>query len=537
VTNATTNALQYLEVQIVGAAGYSGRYTYYSTVARFVPANGFLDNVWWTNYEAYGATPSQCTYYWNGYTDPTNCGPVYFAGGDNVYGPIFSNDSIYVDGPANFGPYAVTTADPSCQFVEDGTTVGSNNLGQPPSGGNQNCGVTASDLGITYSAATSTHSAKNYEPIPTDNQQLLNFAEQGGCLYDGPTQITLTGSTMTVVSPNTPSSGGYATTASAYASNTNQCPVDGSGSLPSNGVVYVDNGCDNATTACAGANPFDGVVVNYSCGTRFHPATCQETIDNQTALAGSNPATDPACSGCYYGQTSTPDSEGDAFVQGSLSGHLTIGAHNDVIVDGAVTYADCTWVGTPSQSNCKYNAQPAVNDSLGLIAYNFVEIDRPVSSAGGSILANCDSGNNEPAPLCDPAGSGSGGLVVDASILALQHSFGVNNYSLGGYEGYLNVYGSIQQDSRAIVATGGGGGIATGYAKYYLWDPRLALYSPPYYLTPGTPSWNLDSSSESYSGVCPDTPPVDAAPSSTAPTFPSSVNPLPTGWSYCTGLT
>ena len=58
----------------------------------------------------------------------------------------------------------------------------------------------------------------------------------------------------------------------------------------------------------------------------------------------------------------------------------------------------------------------------------------------------------------------------------------------------MTVYGSIQQDARGPVGLVGG----TGYYKYYSWDPRLTLYGPPYYLTPGTPSWALDSSAESF---------------------------------------
>ena len=110
-------------------------------------------------------------------------------------------------------------------------------------------------------------------------------------------------------------------------------------------------------------------------------------------------------------------------------------------------------------------------------------------------------------PLCDPStstGDPTGqaqGLTVDATILALNQSFVVNNYAIqnsGPGLGTLYVYGSIQQDARGP----GGTGLAatTATYKYYYWDARLPLYGPPYYLTPGTPSWSLDSSAESYTG-------------------------------------
>jgi hypothetical protein len=35
--------------------------------------------------------------------------------------------------------------------------------------------------------------------------------------------------------------------------------------------------------------------------------------------------------------------------------------------------------------------------------------------------------------------------------------------------------------------------IATGYAKNYVYDPRLVYLSPPYYLNPGTSEWGFAS--------------------------------------------
>ena len=104
------------------------------------------------------------------------------------------------------------------------------------------------------------------------------------------------------------------------------------------------------------------------------------------------------------------------------------------------------------------------------------------------------------------------GLTIDASLLALQQSFIVNNYGDGGYDGQLTVYGSIQQDARGPVGTSAERERLTGYGKDYKFDPRLALYSPPYYLTPGTASWALNSSAESYTGSEPNCPPVAATP-------------------------
>ena len=379
VVDPTTNALSYLDVEIVGAAGFGSNIVYYSTVAKFTPANGFLDNVWWSNYESYNQnsdtnpgtinTATGCSYFYStNYANSGSCTPVYFALSDSVTGPVFTNDSIFVSGKPNFGAsYPVTTADPSCLFVDplDG------NHGSPPG-----CASAAtSDMG-TYDASTSSNSQNNLEPIPTDNSELANFAKQDGCYYEGPTTITLNGTQMTVSSPGTPS------TSPDFASDNSTCPTNGSASLPQNGVVFVDQG--GTGTIANPINPLDGVS-QQTCTTHHGVQTCTtSTIDSQTSTGG--------CTGCYYGQTSDPETEADAFVSGSLSGHLTVGSDQNIIIDGPLTYADCTWASTHSQSNCAYNSftsSSATNDTLGLIAYNYVEVNYPVSGPGSNAAALC----------------------------------------------------------------------------------------------------------------------------------------------------
>jgi hypothetical protein len=249
-------------------------------------------------------------------------------------------------------------------------------------------------------------------------------------------------------------------------------------------VIFVDGTSSNVS----GSNPYDGKGQNCN---------------------GYNP-----CVQTYYGETSTPDKEGDAFVSGTLSGHLTIGANNDIIIDNPIKYADCTtWAGTAHQSACSYNnASTGVNDTLGLIAYNYVEISRP-EDPRGNMLGYCGQSGSLAAPLCNPATKNGGGLIIDASILALQQSFILNNYTDGNNDGPLTIYGSVQQDSRGPVARlNGDGSVNTGFGKTYTWDPRLALYSPPFYLTPGTASWALSSSAESYTWTEPNCPPVAGLP-------------------------
>ena len=84
------------------------------------------------------------------------------------------------------------------------------------------------------------------------------------------------------------------------------------------------------------------------------------------------------------------------------------------------------------------------------------------------------------------------------------------------------VHGTIAQYERGPVADGCGGTIASGYTKSYNWDARLGLVSPPSYLAPDLPPWQIGSSSVSTVGKCTTLPPPDG--SSAAPPACPSIN-------------
>jgi hypothetical protein len=67
------------------------------------------------------------------------------------------------------------------------------------------------------------------------------------------------------------------------------------------------------------------------------------------------------------------------------------------------------------------------------------------------------------------------GLEAEA-MLALGHSFIVQNYDEGDQLGTITVNGVIAQKWRGPVGTSGG----TGYLKNYGYDSRLQYASPPY---------------------------------------------------------
>jgi hypothetical protein len=644
--NTVTGALNYLTVEIVGATydiNSPNNYIFQNETITVSPQNAFLNHVWWSNYESFNddGDYTNCNYNWKDYNidnDNYSCNPVYFGNSDVVNGPIYTNDSVFID-PSNApgfgttgagtwpGPTSVQTADPKCLFVTDnqGMSGSSNGCNQvaandvtacspvsaaqyvsaatPQNSGSSNC---QDDTLLSPGSSTSSF-ANPVEVEPAADTELGTLAGLNGCLYAGPTQVTLNGTQMTVVSPDTPSSGGFSTLGQGAPVNNNQCPVNGTSGLPANGIVYAETAPSGDQVAWS--NPFDdpvsstftnvtsspapakntqvtltatvtptdggGTVAFTEATTNFGhttttnisgcgsqslgtvtshtaTATCTVTLPNSTPLptlgatySGDNSYTTSSgvygttssgtstisygpdsqvqsqCNGCYYGQTASNDSEADVFVNGNLSGDLTIASQDNIIIDGNITYDDCSWLTKPggtttgavaSESYCAYNnTTGSTNDVLGLIANNYVEVNQPVtapSSQGGQLLPSC---GGTPGPLCNPGPeTSSGSVTIDAAVLALNQSFVVNNYSMGNPEGRLIVYGSIEQYARGPVAIIG----SSGYSKNYTWDPLLPYVSPPSYLVPTLDAWIL--SSTGASGV--------AATATSCPSLPAPSN-------------
>jgi hypothetical protein len=119
---------------------------------------------------------------------------------------------------------------------------------------------------------------------------------------------------------------------------------------------------------------------------------------------------------------------------------------------------------------------------MGLIAANFVRIYHPFAGRTSS--------------SCGTAIGYTPVAQVDAAILALAHSFVVDNYDCGSPVGELTINGAIAQYYRGTVGTGSGTTISTGYAKNYVYDDRLKYRSPPNFLDPIETRWEIVRKSE-----------------------------------------
>ncbi|MGZ4676283.1 MAG: pilus assembly PilX N-terminal domain-containing protein [Acidimicrobiia bacterium] len=393
------------------------------TIQSILRRRNFLDYLYFTDYETkdpatYTGSPftaaqaqTLCAlHYYDG--RDSRCTEIDFIGADTINGPMHTNDAFKVCGSAQFRGGTTTSWNPATgkRWRDDCPTS-------------------------TPSFSTSGDPAyKSPLAMPPSNSALRSqtSSANGGCLYTGPTRIRLTTTgQMTVKSP--------------FSKDThNGCPTNGTGSLPRNGVIYVQNVPSTSTDA------------NYTAG-------CPYNVNGQSHPLGLPIGNDVTSYGCR---------NGDAFLEGTLKGALTIAADNNI---------DITW-------NLTYNGGLAGRDLLGLVANNYVEIWHPVRCTSGTgstcnLDANFPGESSRGNPFSNPN--------VQAAILSVNHSFRVQNYNVGAPLGSITLDGTIGQRYRGAVGTFSGTTIATGYGKNYRYDRRMKYLAPPKFLDPVASAWAI----------------------------------------------
>jgi type II secretory pathway pseudopilin PulG len=278
---------------------------------------------------------------------------------------------------------------------------------------------------------TLTANAAVLTPPPT-NEELSVIAQSK---FKGQVRICLSGQSMTVMT--------YATSNSCASPSS----VKYSGAIPSNGVVYVESG---------------------ACPKEYSPFNTSYEVTTGTS-----------------GNVEC----GNAYVEGTYTGQLTIATYNDIIITGNLCAESCSAkVPLPGEA------------VLGLVANNFVRIYHPVElkhpqvcekhKVNGKTVTECVENTSEWECTGNATGSLSNGVTIDAAILAISHSFIVDNYNCGAQMGTLTVNGAIAQYYRGAVGTGGGSGSGgTGYLKSYNYDSRLKYIEPPSFIAPVKTAW------------------------------------------------
>jgi len=480
-----------VDVTVVGAAGYLVNLSsiQYQTAHVIInPQDDLLLNVIWSNYTAtdpnlikIGSGGGTCNYQYQGGGDPCNPngnGAVLDGSSFSVFGPLFSNDYVYVcHSPqmdyvtsglpaANYGRNYGAYAAPTCSNTVKWATPGG---------------------GTSTKLCQFCVDKGSPERAPTSDANLADLAKLDGCYYAGPTTITFNADgSYNVDSPETAATAANPTfDPFSSALNKSQCfPSSGSNNgkvpkLPDNGVIYVDA---PSSAVCGGlpksTNP---LFAAYRSGTYS----------------------------TYDGETGSPQCEGDAIVHGEVQGDVTLGVNNDIIIDGNITYSSCA-PANPVVNNAGLwqggcTAQSGqLNDVIGLVANNYVEIGLPnktkYSTPSGP--GTCTSGIE--CQLVSP--------IIEAAILTLNQTFGVTNLGYTSLTtstlGTIAFLGSLAEQYSDIEQLSGGGTV--GYGMDYNWDQRLSVVSPPSFLTPlGSSYWSEQSSSVTV-GTCSLKWPVDA---------------------------
>jgi hypothetical protein len=457
ILDATPGSAGDLRMLFTGYAGHKsasvGQLESRKIVASFSPVS-FTRYLYFTNYEILdpsivwpnetssnkeSATCSTKYYYEGRSTEQvsasesspgTKCLALRFMNpGDNVNGPLWSNDSLDIceAGVSLGGKTSTNTVE-----ARESSSTGSANYCD--SGGTYTPEVDGStSVGVSKTEGTKLIPPTSLTPI----ESTVTSNPTWGCHFEGPTDITLNGTEVEGSNAKY-----YTLYKPAKSYSYNYCRV-----------IYVSPNTASGVKCSVAYTPFSSPYDD--------PLNSSLTVGSNEYLGGNKPN-----SKNEYEQT-TEGSDGgcgDVYVKGSYSRSLTIVAAGDIVIDGNIT-----------------NTSPNKTAVLGLAATNWVRIFHPVEG-NPKPEASCTGDANKTGYLQEP--------TIEAAILADKHSFIVDNYNCGAKLGKLNVVGSIAQNYRGPVASPlNSGTLTSGYEKNYTYNPILATDDPPYFPTPEGADW------------------------------------------------
>ncbi|MDR1441782.1 MAG: hypothetical protein LBJ02_05245 [Bifidobacteriaceae bacterium] len=371
------------------------------------------------------------------------CAEPSFESWDELNGRVHSNDTIKARGARFSGDF--TTSDPAClrAVAGDPNTY-------------KNC--------VNGSALWPTQAPRYQSPlrvVRTPDRQAIGTM---GCQYQGPTRILLDGGEMTVWSKMTtdqpkPECGSPAALASSSGATV---PV------PPDGLVYVkDIDVSAANTGLTDqekknlnrpipAGQIDGVLPlgSYQAEDQDGPVAPGQTYQAEIAME----------------QVSKYWPHGNLWLEGQVSGVLTVYSDSSIVITGDLLTEDDS------------------NDLLGLMAAGSIEIYNPilrtyraVVNPGEGYLWSTPSAPERAAGWPKDYETGPEVLRIEAALLAGNGSFRLQNWKTGGDLGTVQVYGSITQNFRGVLAWETDGAqpeLISGYRKNYTYNESLTQRQP-----------------------------------------------------------
>ena len=398
--------------------------------------------------------------------EPSN---IAFGGGDNLFGPVHSNDDlrIYSSGATFHGP--VSTA------------------GQ----------ISGTDYG-QFRQGYDEFAPRIPLPQLADLQKLQGYAQQGGTAFNGTftaaqgratTRIEFVGVDLNGDGDNTDSDEGFIR---VYQSNdpewvVGSVPVDdmrdarNCGHYHGNAFVSADDhptsGNDDYRDALRSGSRRcylggDSAITNGFAEDDGQGSWLRWNGPVSPQLAGRADANNlfPVRRDLNADFKGVVYVSGDVAVSGTVRGRLTVAASGDIIIADDIRYAI-----DPAVGSCE--------DILGLFAGGEIVVAHNPVNAPWRIRSNA----GEPYRTFDDTSS----EFIHGFILTLDE-FGVEAYNEGASNaedcestnwgrGCLYITGGIIQRQRGAVGTSGG----TGYLKRYSYDPCGATQPPPYFPTTG----------------------------------------------------
>jgi Tfp pilus assembly protein PilX len=226
--------------------------------------------------------------------------------------------------------------------------------------------------------------------------------------------------------------------------------------ISGNSVSYVRANGTTGTVSLAGTN---GVIYVKNA----NATSCAGAKSPQVADYADLPNSSPL-SGC-----------GNAYISGSYSASFTLTTDNDIILDA--TGSDAT--------DADLKRAGGSDAVAGLVASNFVRIGHHVTRNLTQQLS--------PETQCTNVTPTVGDVTIEAAVLAVAHSFIVDNFACGAPVGTVHIKGALAQKFRGRLAgsPAAGGGVTAGYLKDYQYDDRLKFRSPPYFLAPTISAWHI----------------------------------------------